>query len=187
LKIKGNRALFALFQHLMQSLRATFLIIAIAMFPTMPGCAATSKTDAASSRLVSRTEKPVNLSRSTRVTLKGKTLASRLDSLRGRRLFLLIGDLRADRQPGTGFEIYLDLPEGASPSETHHAGSFNYYNAVIGETGRPDAFFSFDITDVARALRGRGLLRDATTLTIVPSDGKPEGHAVIGRIEIVEQ
>lgn len=165
------------------------LMTAMVVLPAVPGCAAPAKIDASGSRVVAKMEKPVNLgSRATRVTLKGESLAARLATLaRGRRLFLVIGGLRADHDPGIGFEVYVDLPEGVSPVPLHHAGSINYYNALIGRTGQPDAYFSFDITDVARALRGRGLLRNATTLTIVPSDGTLEGKPVIGRIEIVEQ
>jgi hypothetical protein len=173
----------------MKGVRTAMLMTAIVVLPAVPGCAAPSRNDASSSRVVAKMEKPVNLgSRATRVTLKGESLAARLESLaRGRRLFLVIGGLRADHDPGVGFEVYVDLPDGASPAPLYHAGSINYYNAAIGRTGSADAYFSFDITAVARALRGRGLLRDATTLTIVPSDGTLEGKPVIGRIEIVEQ
>jgi hypothetical protein len=87
------------------------------------------------------------------------------------------------------FDVYLDLPPGTPAAKRlpHFAGSINYYDAVIGGTGRPDAIFSFDITDVARALRSRGLLKDATALTIVPSGGTPAGNAAVDSIQIVEQ
>jgi hypothetical protein len=131
--------------------------------------------------------------RPVRVTLKSgaaKALASRVEALpRGRHIFLVIGGLRADRQPGVSFDVYLDLPPDAPPAQRarHLAGNIHYYDAVIGETGNPEAIFSFDITDLARTLASRGLLRGETTLVIAPADGPPAGKPVVGRIEIVEQ
>jgi hypothetical protein len=149
------------------------------MLPAMPGCAAPAKQGA---RTVARSEKVVTLgAQPTRVTLKGPSVASRAESLsRGSRLFLVIGGLRADRDPGVTYDVYLDLPARATAAQRtrHYAGNVHFYSA--------DPHFSFDITDLARALRKAGALREATTLTFVP-DGKAVGSAFIDRIEIVEE
>ena len=168
------------------------LTFVIAVVLVMADRAAPVRNDSVTLQVVARNEKPLNVTKPIRVRLKAngaKPLPSRVDTLaRGRRLFLVIGGLHADRGPGATFDVFLDLPANASAAQRvrHFAGNINFYSAVIGETGRADAHFSFDITDVARALRRRGLLCDATTLTIVP-DGPAAGKPFVDWIEIVEE
>lgn len=141
---------------------------------------------------------PVKLQRTpVRVSLQGAegpSLAALLDTLgRGRRLYLVLRDLRTDEQPGVLYDVYLDLPAGGQPRENdpHYVGSFNFYNAAgTAEGFSPSGarFQSFDISEVARALRARGKLSDRTTLTVF-AGGTPADTArpVIGRIELVVQ
>jgi hypothetical protein len=126
------------------------------------------------------------------VSLDG-TLASRLDALGGRRLYLVLQDIRTNEQPGVLYHVYLNLPAGSQPGEndSHYVGSFNFYNAVVTEQGGPPAnarLQSYDITEIARNLRARGRLSDRTTVTLNPS-GTPVSAArpLIGRIELVVQ
>lgn len=124
------------------------------------------------------------------------SLAARLTTLApARRIYLRLRDLRAEEQPGTLYQLYLDLPAGAVPGndEPRHVGSLNFFNAVRLEGTTPEARavpidVSLDITDVARTLATKKLLKDATSVTIVPSRAPRAGSKPsIGRLEIVEQ
>jgi hypothetical protein len=147
------------------------------------------------SRVVAKAAKPVALSAdAVTVALRGsdrRTFAARVDALAaGRRLFLIVSDLRASEQPGAGYRVYFDLPRGAKTSgrERYYAGDINFYNALIGGVGSADTMFSFDITNVARSLRKNGQLTEPATVTFVP-DARPgaKANAVVRRVEIVEQ
>lgn len=147
------------------------------------------------SRMVAKATKPVALAAAPAVVaLCGsgqRTLAERVDALpAGRRLFLVVSDLRANEQPGAGYRVYFDLPRGAKEAgrERYYAGDINFYNALIGGVGSADSTFSFDITNVARSLRKRGQLTEPATVTFIP-DGSPgaKANAVVRRVEIIEQ
>src|SRR5215211_2578622 len=81
-----------------------------------------------------------------------------------RRLYLVIRKLNAQAQPGTVFDVFLELPEGAtgSAAEPHKIGTIHFFDAVPhGGHGSASAaseqkFFSFDITDVAKRLVTEG-------------------------------
>lgn len=119
-------------------------------------------------------------------------LISRLDKLKGgRSIYLVIRGLHAEAQPGVLYNIYLDLPAGTKQrkDDPHYVGQLNFYNSAYGGSASgSDFFFSYDITSVARNLRGRKLLGARTTITISPA-GTPEGDAApsIGRLELLEQ
>jgi hypothetical protein len=112
----------------------------------------------------------------------------------GEHLGLLLNGLSAAEPPGIVYDLYLDLPPGATPAEDdpHYVGTFNFFNFVplpgvergVASTSVPA--YSFDITEVARTLQQRGLLRDPLTATIVPG-GMPAigARAVIGEIALV--
>jgi hypothetical protein len=147
------------------------------------------------STIVAKAAKPVALAAApVTVALRAsgpRTLGARVDALAaGRRLVLVVSDLRADGQPGAGYRVYLDLPRDAKTSgrERHFAGDINFYNALIGGVGSADSRFSFDITEVARFLRKQKQLCEPTTVTFIP-DGRPaaKANAVVRRVEIVEQ
>ena len=117
-------------------------------------------------------------------------LLSRLGT--GQSLYLVLRDLRTDEQPGVLYHVYLDLPAGSRPGadDPHYVGTLNFYNAATsGGFGGPNARSqSFDVTEVARALRSRGQLSERTTVTVV-AGGAPAGAAKpeIGRIELAVQ
>jgi len=143
--------------------------------------------------IVAKAAKPVALAAApVTVALSGsRSLASRVDALpAGRRLFLVVSDLRASEQPGAGYRVYLDLPRDAKTSgrERYFAGNINFYNALIGGVGSADSSFSFDITEVARKLRKQNRLCEPATVTFIP-DGRTsaKANAVVRRVEIVEQ
>jgi len=122
-------------------------------------------------------------------------LSSTLSELsENQRLYLVIGDYKADVQPGTLYRVYLDLPDTApsDPLNSHYVGSFNYFAATPHGEGHDHADIarsvSFDITDVAADLSARNLLKAQHAVTIVPatsplSDAKP----VVGNVSFVKQ
>jgi hypothetical protein len=133
----------------------------------------------------------------------GRPLAAQLDSMpRGHRLYLVVRGLTAEAPPGTLFSAFLDLPTGTHPGrdDPRRVGVIGFYSARRpGAANAPDAespvnadaekmFFSFDVTETARALRSRGLLGARTTITLIPNSAPdPAAQARIGRLELVEQ
>ena len=146
------------------------------------------------SKVISFVDGPIKLGRcSTRVTLAPTSPTRKIEALApGRRIYLVVRDLRVTEQPGVLYRVYLDLPPDAKPGRTdpHYAGTLNFFNAAEpGATIAKDPmFFSYDITTLLRNLRAHRLLFDQTTVTIIPS-GTPalSSEPSVGRIEIVEQ
>src|SRR5690349_15667765 len=58
---------------------------------------------------------PVNVALSPSAALQGTTLASRLGALApGDRIYLVLGDLAAQQQPGVLYHVFVDLPTGSA-------------------------------------------------------------------------
>jgi len=109
------------------------------------------------------------------------------------RLYLVIGNIKADAPPETMFRVYLDLPEGApsDPINSHFVGSFNFFDAVPhGDDHATHASkpLTFDITNAAANLSALGKLKTEHTVTIVPAN-EPAGNSkpVVADISFVEQ
>ena len=116
----------------------------------------------------------------------------------GRRMYLVMKNLRADVQPGVLYHLYLDLPANASEKDkkAHYVGAINFFNA-LDHGGKendtqtkkgPERFKSFDITKLAKELRANDLLKEKPIVTIVPVGEPAEGaKPVVGEITVVEQ
>ena len=116
----------------------------------------------------------------------------------GKRFYLVVKDLRAEKQPGVLYHVYLELPSGAAGEKlkAHHVGVLNFFHSAghgaHGHEKPPQKgagnFLSFDITDLAKTLHAKKLLSDKPTVTIAPA-GQPAADAkpVIGDITLVEQ
>ena len=113
----------------------------------------------------------------------------------GRRLVLVLSDLRTDDPPGTLFNVYLNLPERVvpGPNDTHLIGSMNYYSVVQARRAEapgpsPAHERQFDITSLAQRLFEGSKMPDAPSVTITPTRPPTAGsRAAIGRIAVVEQ
>jgi tyrosinase len=108
-----------------------------------------------------------------------------------RHLFVLIQNLQTNEQPGVAYDVYLELPASAPGGNAgHYVGSIHFFNAVShGEhQADPNRAFSFDITELAKALAAKGGLATAADVTIVPA-GDPVAGAkpVVGEISLIEQ
>ena len=134
-------------------------------------------------------------------------MTTRVNALRpGKRLYLVVKDLKASAQPGVLYHLYLELPAEASKEklEAHHVGTLNFFNAVSHEMQSmpghaaaakkgaekkkvTERFYRFDITELAKKLHAQGLLKEKPILTIAPA-GKPAAAAkpAVGEISIVE-
>lgn len=138
----------------------------------------------------------VSLAPTAAAKAQGITLASHIRSLRPeRRIYLVVRDLSAARQPNALYDIYLDLQPDLKPdnNDPRYVGTLNFYDAVrLGRSKTSSAknsrFFSFDITSVVRNLYEQKMLSDQTSVTIYPS-GLPEvgSNPMIGLIELIEQ
>src|SRR6059058_1889831 len=135
------------------------LRILLAGLLVAPGCSAmASKGVLASAKRIELTARPVT------VALSTPKLAT---ALRSQRIHLVVRGLRAAEAPGVLYNVYLDRVD-----DSRHVGIINFYNA------RPDSdpnaiIYSFDVTDVARALRSR----DKLTVILVPSGAPaPAAH-----------
>jgi hypothetical protein len=111
------------------------------------------------------------------------TVGTRLRTLRaGEQIYLVFDKLRAEGAVDAVYEVYFDLPAGATPSRDnpHYVADFNFFDAGSGRRGA-----SFNITDLVLGLQRRGALGDSPTVTIVPN-GSPSAAArpSIGNIAI---
>jgi tyrosinase len=108
-----------------------------------------------------------------------------------RRAYLVLRSLKAERQPGVLYNVYVNLPGTVAPSgaNPHHAGALNFFDSIqhvhAGRTN--DKFFAFDVTEVLRNLQSGGV-PPAPTVTIA-AVGQPGAGATptIGEIALIEQ
>jgi tyrosinase len=115
------------------------------------------------------------------------------------RMYLVVRDLVTDRQPGTLYALYLDLP--ASPTmeqkKAHAVGVINFFHAHpdpgvpagghAGMAASHSVAASFDVTSLVQSLRKAGTLSENPELTIVPV--RPPSAAakpVVGDVSVVE-
>jgi hypothetical protein len=127
-------------------------------------------------------------------TRENEKLSDRMAILRGgQRLYLLLKGLQCTSQPGVTYHLYLDLPEGASPSpeDVHHIGIINFFAAGSSDKAvnmAAESWRSFDITELVDKLAARKLLTDTTTVTIV-TFRKPEAgsNPIIDSMVLVAQ
>jgi hypothetical protein len=159
-----------------------------------------SRSETMPTKILAQSKAPISLGAGPIVVpliTGGKTLDA---AASGKSLYLLVRGLTATEQPGVVYAVYLDLPVGATPAanDPRRVGLIQFYNArPPGAANAADAgpntdaekvFFSFEVTPAIRALRQRGELARATTVTLIP-DGVPESAAkvLVGQFEIVEQ
>jgi len=104
------------------------------------------------------------------------------------RILIVIEGLTTDVEPGTLFEIFIDLPQAAGPDErrAHYVGTFSFFGAMAGHAH--GAGPSFDVTATIRALAQSRTLRQDNVITIEPV-GTPVQTArpAVAKIEIVRR
>jgi tyrosinase len=111
-------------------------------------------------------------------------------------VFLVLRRLQADLQPGTLYNVFLELPEGvaAEQGKDHLVGTLNFFGAGHGDhtaegAGTADKFVSFDITALAARLRAKNLLNTNKLVVTFAPVGAPVagGQPLVGAMAIVAQ
>jgi tyrosinase len=107
------------------------------------------------------------------------------------RILLSVEDIEAERNPGTVYGIYLNLPDGASAdvAESHHAGNVSFFGVERARNPRGDEHAHglrvvHDITELAQSLAAQGEWDgrhvDVTfrPLGLIPPDQPELAHAL---------
>ena len=120
---------------------------------------------------------------------KNESLSARIAKLpAGKSLYVVFKSLHTLKQPGTLYNVYLNLEEGKTPTTADTPiGTLNFYNFGGSEQkkSKPDAFFSFNVTG---ALKKLGASTEPLFVTIIPAESPAEGALPsVGQIELVEQ
>ncbi len=105
-----------------------------------------------------------------------------------RRVYLVIRGKQTNVAPGVPYNVYLSPPNNVSTQapSPHLVGRVNFFD-VSHQASSPNAFTSFDITEVMRDLIAKGLLGDSPTITVVPiGTPDPTAKPVLGEISIVQ-
>jgi tyrosinase len=105
------------------------------------------------------------------------------------RYYLVVRDLQVANSPGTGYRIYLNLPDGATDAQkaAHYVGLLSFFSAMPGmPMNSDDRFVSFDISSLVRRL-GAASLSGPLNLTVSSVANAAEGSTpVIGSAAIVQ-
>jgi len=125
-----------------------------------------------------------------------------------RRVFLTVQEIESERDPGTPYGIYVNLPDGAPPdtAASHYAGSLSFFGATRARHPKSDEpphslTITHDITNVVRALTeqgawdGRHVTVTFRPIGLVPQDqpnlmhasdapSRPHPPVTIGRVSI---
>lgn len=110
------------------------------------------------------------------------SLAKQLDAIRtNHRLYLRLAQLQAVRQPGVMYAVYLEPVGTTTRSEASRVGYINFFSVSTGAKGNP---FSFDVTELVRALLSTKPDLSGLQIRIVPG-GTPESTPSIGSIELI--
>ena len=110
------------------------------------------------------------------------SFAKQLDAIRtNQRLYLRLSQLQAVRPPGVMYAVYLESAGTTTRSEASRVGYINFFSVSAGAKGSP---FSFDVTELIRALLNTKPDLSGLQVRIVPG-GTPESIPSIGSIELI--
>ncbi len=110
------------------------------------------------------------------------------------RIYLVLDQIRAKRQPGVLYEVFVNATDGGpqTPDSAHLVGHFNLFE-------RQQPFLSFDVTERVEGLAIHDLRSRKLVVTIQPavgpgSSGRPEfrqeleqAEVTVGRVRLVAQ
>jgi hypothetical protein len=102
----------------------------------------------------------------------GSNLLAAAPKAKGGGVFLALSGVTADEAFGGTYNVYVGLPEGATPGGTdslNYVGTFGSFN-LVGHEHDPKSGpnLVFDITDKAAALTAKGQLTASPNVTFVP-------------------
>ena len=102
-----------------------------------------------------------------------------------RSIVVLMSGVNSASQPGTLYEVFLDLPSGADRGtyRDHYIGTFSFFN-----TGKGEQSFEFEATAVIERLGARGMLAKDSAITIIPVHSPDQAaRPVVGIIRIEQR
>jgi tyrosinase len=106
------------------------------------------------------------------------------------RLVLLLKDVRAQADPNTTYQVFLDLPPNVSPEagDEYYVGLLNFFGVMSGTEHAMHAgrTVEFDVTNVVQRLKAGDKLQNQSSVTLVPV-GTPNDSAaplIAGGIEL---
>ncbi len=128
----------------------------------------------------------------TRLTLQPTDhidLAATLAQASNRRFTLVLRGLATNGPPGTGYSVFLNLPEGVKPGEEDAglAGAVSFFGVSSASADTNARAISFEVSDVLQRLRRAGRLGGALSVTIIPT-GNPsvDSRPTINKIALFE-
>jgi len=109
------------------------------------------------------------------------------------RFILTLNKLQAHIDPNTSYEVFLDLPQDASPdiADQHYVGLVNFFGVARdkGHETHGGATVEFDVTGIVQRLGDAKKLKNDTQITLVPVGAPADGSmpVISGGIEIHKQ
>jgi hypothetical protein len=98
--------------------------------------------------------------------------------------------LAADAPPATAYLIFLNLPEGATPSpdDAGYAGAISFFDVRPLSADTDAQAISFVVSDVLQRLRAAGRLAGGVTVTLAPTGAlAADSHPTINHIALFAQ
>lgn len=120
-----------------------------------------------------------------RITLAADSAAAQE---RGDRLMLAIWGLKANKAPGAGLILSLNLPRGATPApeDPGYVGAVSFFGAEMLPPGKTLPGASFALAPVLARLAAAGRLRGPLVLTLTPSGPlAPGSHPTLEGVALV--
>ncbi len=117
------------------------------------------------------------------------SLSQQLKTLEpGKNVYLLLQDVHSMTPVAANYDVYLDLPEGATPSpeSPNYVGTINFFGVTMapGMDDMKPRTFSLEVTDKVKALN----LSESPAVTLAPTaDPGEEAKPVIGQVQLAVQ
>jgi hypothetical protein len=156
------------------------------MVMTGPGDAAAAEIAAWRGGTIRLGTKPTSL---TLQPTEHGDLATALADASRRRLTLVVRGLATDNPPATGYLVFLNLPEGATPGaqDPGYAGAISFFGVLPAAEDTDADAISFEVSEVLQRLRAVGRLVGSVTVTLVPTSAPAAGsHPTINQIGLFE-
>jgi tyrosinase len=146
----------------------------------------------ASELALARTPARVNLVRPAAQLKAGAKVTTLRDQVKAlepdKSVFLVLQNVQAMAPPGVYYEVYLDLPQGATPStdSPNFVGTINFFAVTMSSDMKAmkPRTFSINVTDKIKGLA----VTDTPAVTLVPQGELNEAAMpTIGKIQLVSQ
>ena len=115
------------------------------------------------------------------------------------RLVLTFHDINFEKNPGVGYEVYVNLPPGAKPDykSPYYVGTLHFFGLKHSREQAHEAAMEFDISEVVAYLKKNNQWKDQINITYVPVAPRPKekpaaeirlaAQPKIGRVTLTQQ